>query len=42
MSTADGRPDGVALSNWDLGGAPSDWVYLHGGELFSLTFACRQ
>jgi hypothetical protein len=24
----------VTLSNWDLGGEPSAWAYLHMGELF--------
>ncbi|MHB1594161.1 MAG: serine hydrolase domain-containing protein [Streptosporangiaceae bacterium] len=28
-----GRPPGVTLANWDLGGAPSAWAYLHAGEL---------
>jgi len=28
------RPPGVTLSNWDLGGEPSAWAYLHAGELF--------
>jgi CubicO group peptidase (beta-lactamase class C family) len=27
------RPPGVTLSNWDLGGEPSAWAYLHAGEL---------
>ena len=27
------RPRGVTLANWDLGGEPSAWAYLHGGEL---------
>lgn len=30
----DSRPPGVTLSNWDLGGEPSAWAYLHAGELF--------
>lgn len=28
------RPPGVTLSNWDLGGEPSAWAYLHAGQLF--------
>ena len=28
------RPVGVTLANWDLGGEPSAWAYLHAGELF--------
>lgn len=24
----------MTLSNWDLGGEPSAWAYLHAGELF--------
>ncbi len=28
-----GRPPGVTLANWDLGGEPSAWAYLHAGEL---------
>jgi CubicO group peptidase (beta-lactamase class C family) len=31
---SDSRPPGVTLSNWDLGGEPSVWAYLHAGELF--------
>lgn len=31
------RPPGVTLSNWDLGGEPSAWAYLHAGELFAHT-----
>jgi len=27
------RPPGVTLSNWDLGGEPSAWAFLHAGEL---------
>ena len=27
------RPPGVTLANWDLGGEPSAWAYLHAGEL---------
>lgn len=27
------RPPGVTLSNWDLGGEPSAWAYLHAGDL---------
>lgn len=27
-------PPELTLSNWDLGGEPSSWAYLHGGELF--------
>ena len=27
-------PVGLTLSNWDLGGEPSAWAYLHAGELF--------
>jgi CubicO group peptidase (beta-lactamase class C family) len=26
-------PPGVTLANWDLGGEPSAWAYLHAGEL---------
>jgi len=26
-------PPGVTLANWDLGGGPSAWAYLHAGEL---------
>jgi CubicO group peptidase (beta-lactamase class C family) len=26
---ADGRPAGLTLTNWDLGGEPSAWAYLH-------------
>jgi hypothetical protein len=33
-SAADGRPAGLTLTNWDLGGEPSAWAYLHAGELF--------
>jgi CubicO group peptidase (beta-lactamase class C family) len=33
MRRGDGRPAGVTLTNWDLGGEPSDWAYLHAGEL---------
>ena len=29
-----GRPVQVDLSNWDLGGAPSEWVYRHADRLF--------
>jgi CubicO group peptidase (beta-lactamase class C family) len=29
------RPPGVTLSNWDLGGEPSAWAFLHAGELLS-------
>jgi CubicO group peptidase (beta-lactamase class C family) len=28
-----GRPASVTLANWDLGGEPSAWAYLHTGEL---------
>jgi CubicO group peptidase (beta-lactamase class C family) len=28
-----GPPPGVTLANWDLGGEPSAWAYLHAGEL---------
>jgi CubicO group peptidase (beta-lactamase class C family) len=28
------RPAGLTLENWDLGGEPSRWAYLHAGELF--------
>jgi len=28
-----GRPPGVTLANWDLGGEPSAWAYLHAGKL---------
>jgi CubicO group peptidase (beta-lactamase class C family) len=28
-----GIPRGVTLANWDLGGEPSAWAYLHAGEL---------
>jgi CubicO group peptidase (beta-lactamase class C family) len=28
------RPPGVTPSNWDLGGEPSAWAYLHADELF--------
>ena len=28
-----GIPPGVTLANWDLGGEPSAWAYLHAGEL---------
>ncbi|HEY2269814.1 MAG TPA: serine hydrolase domain-containing protein [Streptosporangiaceae bacterium] len=34
---ADGRPAGLTLANWDLGGEPSAWAYLHAGELFAST-----
>lgn len=27
------RPAGLTLANWDLGGEPSAWAYLHAGEL---------
>jgi CubicO group peptidase (beta-lactamase class C family) len=27
------RPQGVTLSNWDHGGEPSAWAFLHAGEL---------
>jgi CubicO group peptidase (beta-lactamase class C family) len=27
------RPPDVTLANWDLGGEPSAWAYLHAGEL---------
>ena len=27
------HPPGVTLANWDLGGEPSAWAYLHAGEL---------
>lgn len=27
-------PAGLTLTNWDLGGAPSAWAYLHAGDLF--------
>jgi CubicO group peptidase (beta-lactamase class C family) len=27
------RPPGVTLANWDLGGEPSAWAYLHTGDL---------
>jgi CubicO group peptidase (beta-lactamase class C family) len=30
---SDLRPAGVTLSNWDLGGEPSAWAFLHAGEL---------
>lgn len=30
----DHRPSGLTLTNWDLGGQPSAWAYLHAGELF--------
>ena len=30
----DGRPADLTLTNWDLGGEPSAWAYLHAGELF--------
>ena len=33
MSLVQGRPAGVTLANWDLGGEPSAWAYLHAGEL---------
>jgi CubicO group peptidase (beta-lactamase class C family) len=33
-SMQDSRPAGVTLANWDLGGEPSAWAYLHAGELF--------
>ena len=29
------RPPGVTLANWDLGGEPSAWAYLHAGELLA-------
>lgn len=28
------RPEGVTLTNWDLGGERSAWSYVHTGELF--------
>jgi CubicO group peptidase (beta-lactamase class C family) len=31
----DRRPPGLTLANWDLGGEPSAWAYLHAGELFA-------
>jgi CubicO group peptidase (beta-lactamase class C family) len=30
----DQRPSDLTLTNWDLGGQPSAWAYLHAGELF--------
>jgi CubicO group peptidase (beta-lactamase class C family) len=30
-----GRPPGVTLANWDLGGEPSAWAYLHADELLA-------
>ena len=30
-------PPDLTLGNWDLGGAPSAWAYLHAGELFPAT-----
>jgi CubicO group peptidase (beta-lactamase class C family) len=27
-------PAGLTLANWDLGGEPSAWAYLHAGDLF--------
>ena len=30
---AHGLPPGVTLANWDLGGEPSAWAYLHAGDL---------
>jgi hypothetical protein len=32
--TPDGRPAGLTLTNWDLGGEPSAWAARHAGELF--------
>jgi CubicO group peptidase (beta-lactamase class C family) len=29
-----GRPGDLTLTNWDMGGAPSAWAYLHAGTLF--------
>lgn len=31
------RPSDLTLTNWDLGGQPSAWAYLHAGELFPST-----
>jgi CubicO group peptidase (beta-lactamase class C family) len=31
------RPADLTLTNWDLGGPPSAWAYLHAGELFPST-----
>lgn len=30
-------PESLTLANWDLGGEPSAWAYLHAGELFATT-----
>ena len=34
MTMPDRRPADLTLANWDLGGPPSAWAYLHAGELF--------
>ncbi len=33
MTIPDRRPTDLTLANWDLGGPPSAWAYLHAGEL---------
>jgi len=30
-------PESLTRANWDLGGEPSAWAYLHAGELFATT-----
>ncbi len=35
--TTAARPSDVTLANWDLGGEPSAWTYLHAGELLGST-----
>src|SRR6266511_164845 len=34
MTGTDPAPAGLTLANWDLGGEPSAWAYLHAGDLF--------
>jgi CubicO group peptidase (beta-lactamase class C family) len=34
VQVTDGIPAGLTLTNWDLGGEPSAWAYLHAGDLF--------
>jgi hypothetical protein len=38
----DRRPPDLTLANWDLGGPPSAWAYLHAGQIVFERYPCMR